>query len=197
MTEDLPGIEQIRQIAKLNLSDDCYKAYLSMIEPGIRSIIQNYMRSWQDIESVVTRMVMVHKKIYKTDLQFVSLPHNAKEKYSEQVDVNEFNKVKFGMSFKEKIRYLQKIGLLQHQSYKLLYMLNKRRNKIHEIGEVFTQRDLNIFAGAYSVVFYILMTITKTGGGSQEMNKKIINDTEDWAQNLIFEIEKAKHPVSE
>jgi hypothetical protein len=191
MTEDLPGIEHLRKMAELNFTDDCYKVYLALIEPGIRSIIQNYMRSWQDIESTVTRMVMIHKQIYKTDLQFISLSPDAKEKYGDQVDVDEFNKVKFGMSFKDKINYLKNVGLLQSQSYKLLDMLNKRRNKIHEIGEVFTQQDLNVFAGAYSVVFYIVLTITKTGFGSQEMNKKIINDTENWSRNLISAIENS------
>jgi hypothetical protein len=191
MDEELPGIEHMREIAKLNLSDDCYKAYEQIIEPGFRAIIKNYLRSWQDIEAEVTRMVMVHKKVYKTDLQFISLSPDAKKKFGDRVDVDEFNKVKFGMSFKDKINYLQKVGLLQSQSHKLLYMLNKRRNKIHELGEVFTQRDLNIFAGAHSVVFYILITITKTGFGSQEMNEKIRNDTENWSRNLISEIEKA------
>jgi len=190
MNEDLPGIEHLRQIAELNLSTDCYKSYLALIEPGIRGIIQNYLRSWQDIESVVTRMVMVHKNIYKTDLQFISLSDDTIEKYGDQVNVDGFNKVKFGMSFKDKINYLQKVGLLQSQSYTLLDLLNKRRNKIHEIGEVFTQRDLNIFAGAHSVVFYILMTITKTGFGSQEKNEQIMNHTENWSRGLISEIEK-------
>jgi hypothetical protein len=189
MIDDLPGIEHLRKMAELNFTDDCYNHYLALIEPGIRSIIENYMRSWQDIESAVTRMVMVHKKIYKTDLQFVSLSPDAKEKFGDQVDVDEFNKVKFGMGFRDKINYLKDVGLLQTQSYNLLDMLNKRRNKIHEIGEVFTQKDLNIFAGAYSVVFYILLTITKSGFGSQEMNEKIINDTENWSRNLISAIE--------
>jgi len=190
MDEDLPGIEHLRQIAELNLSEDCYKSYMTLIEPGIRAIIKNYMRSWQDIESVVTRMVMMHKKIYKTDLQFISLSSDAKEKFGDQVDVDEFNKVKFGMSFKDKINYLQKVELLQSKSYTLLDMLNKRRNKIHELGEVFTQQDLNIFAGAYSVVFHILMTITKTGFGNQEKNNQIMNYTENWSQNLISEMMK-------
>lgn len=190
MDEELPGIEHMRQFLKLNLSDECYEAYEQLIEPGFRAIIQNYMRSWQDIESVVTRMVMVRKKIYKTDLQFISLSDDAKEKFSDQVYVDAFNKVKFGMSFKDKIKYLKTEGLLQTQSYALLDMLNKRRNKIHELGEVFTQRDLNIFAGAHSVVFYILMTITKTGFGSQEKNEQIMSHTENWSRNLIQEIEK-------
>ena len=190
MDEELPGIEHMRQFLKLNLSDECYKAYEQLIEPGFRAIIQNYMRSWQDIESVVTRMVMVRKKIYKTDLQFISLSDNAKEKFGDQVDVDGFNKIKFGMGFKDKIKYLKTEGLLQTQSYTLLDMLNKRRNQIHELGEVFTQRDLNIFAGAHSVVFYILMTITKTGFGSMEMNEQIMSHTENWSRNLIQEIEK-------
>lgn len=190
MDDELPGIEHMRQMLKLNLSNECYKAYEQLIEPGFRAIIKNYLKSWQDIESVVTRMVMVHKKIYKTDLQFISLSDDAKETFSDQVDVDAFNKVKFGMGFKNKINYLQKVGLLQSQSYALLDILNKRRNKIHELGEVFTQRDLNIFAGAHSVVFYILITITKTGFGSQKMNEKIRNDAENWSRNLISEIEK-------
>ncbi len=123
-------------------------------------------------------------------LQFISLSSDAKEKFADQVDVDEFNKVKFGMSFKDKINYLQKVELLQSKSYTLLDMLNKRRNKIHELGEVFTQQDLNIFAGAYSVVFYILMTITKTGFGNQEKNNQIMNYTENWSQNLISEMMK-------
>jgi len=44
-------------MAELNFTADCYKAYLTLTEPGICPIIQNYMRSWQDIESVVTRHV--------------------------------------------------------------------------------------------------------------------------------------------
>lgn len=189
--EDLPGISRLREFVKLNVSDDCYKAYESLIEPGIRTIIENYFRNWQDIESVVTRMVMVHKKIYKTSLQFLSLPNDAKEKFGDQVDVDEFNKVKFGMSFKNKLDYLNKVRILPINSYNLLSMLNKRRNDIHEVGTVFTQQDLDIFAGAHSVVFYLLLTLTDSGF-NEEQKRHTIENAEIWAQNLISVIENNK-----
>lgn len=71
MDDELPGIEHMRQLLKLNLSNECYKAYEQLIEPGFRAIIQNYMRSWQDIESVVTRMVMVRFDMDMTPLMKV------------------------------------------------------------------------------------------------------------------------------
>ncbi|MBI1829666.1 MAG: hypothetical protein HY222_02240 [Thaumarchaeota archaeon] len=191
MDENIPGIEDIRQIAKLNLSDDCYKAYEMFIEPNIRSVIKNYLRNWQDVESVINRMVMIHKKIYKTDLQFISLSPDAIEKYNDQVDVDGFIKVKFGMSFKNKIDYLKNVGILRWHSYHLLDMLNKRRNKIHELGAIFTQQDLNIFSGAYSVVFYILTTLGNKAT-NPEINQQTRENTEKWARNLISIIEKTE-----
>lgn len=188
--EELPGVLALRQFVKINVSDDCYKAYESIIEPGIRTIIENYFRNWQNIESVVTRMVMIHKKIYKTSLQFISLPVDAKEKFGNLVNVDEFNKVKFGMNFKDKINYLKNVGILPSNSYNLLIMLNKRRNDIHEVGTIFTQRDQDIFSGAHSVVFYILLTLTDTE--IEKMRQQTIENVENWARNLITILEATK-----
>lgn len=42
---EIPTIANLRKLAELNFGPECYKKYLALIEPGIKSIIENYVFS--------------------------------------------------------------------------------------------------------------------------------------------------------
>lgn len=46
-------------------------------------------------------------------------------------------------------------GILGDKSYELLDLLRRKRNKIHEMGTVFSEKELQEFSMAYSTAFYI------------------------------------------
>ena len=109
------------------------------------------MRSWQDIESVVTRMVMM--RTAESTKQIYSLSHyrpTLKKNLADQVDVDEFNKVKFGMSFKDKI----KLSAKRSGFYSLSLILLLRHAKTNDVirymnSEKFSlNRDPEYFCGS-------------------------------------------------
>lgn len=150
-------IEDIRKLAELNMTPECYKTYLAIIEPNIKAIIPNYFKDWQNVEGYVTMIVMRHMGIFKTSFSFISIDDDAEEKYGDQLDVTKFRKIK-KWTFKQKIEYLNKEGILKDNSYKLLDKLREKRNRIHEMDAVFSEKELHEFSMAHSVIFYIQLT---------------------------------------
>lgn len=176
-------IEDIRKLAELNMTPECYRTYLAIIEPNIKSIIPNYLRDWQNVEGYVTMIVMRHMGIFKTSFSFISIDDDAEERYGEQLDVTKFRKIK-KWTFKQKIEYLSKEGILKENSYKLLDKLREKRNQIHEMGTVFSEKDLREFSMAHSIIFYIHTTQEPTSMSKEEQNR-IRNLAEKWAEESL------------
>jgi len=159
-------IEDLRMMAKLNFDSECYKKYLALIEPGIKSMFKNYFSGWKNLESTVNQMVMKHKGIFKTDLIVISIDSKADEQY---VDIEDFNKIK-NLSFKQKIDYLHKNDILGNSSFKLLDLLRKKRNQIHEPGINFSEQELAEFSYAYSIVHFILIPMISRNPQKQDLD---------------------------
>lgn len=176
-------IDYLRKLAELNFTHECYQRYLEMIEPGIKSIMPSYLKDWQNVEGFVTMVMMRHMGIFKTEYSVTSIDDGAEEKYSDMCDVVEFKKVK-KWTFKEKIDYLRKEGILRENSYKLLDALRVKRNKIHEMGTVFSELDLQAFSKAYSIVFYIHTTLVPNNLPKEE-NDRIRDMAEKWAEESL------------
>jgi hypothetical protein len=174
-------IEDIRKLAELNMTPECYKTYLTVIEPNIKAIIPNYLKDWQNVEGYVTMIVMRHMGIFKTSFSFISIDNDAEERYGDQIDVTKFRKIK-KWTFKQKIEYLSKEGILKEHSYKLLDKLREKRNNIHEMGAVFSERELQEFSMAHSVIFYIHLTQQPI---SQEKQNEMRNLAEKFAENAL------------
>ncbi len=176
-------IDDIRKLAELNLTPECYKAYLQIIEPNIKSLIPNYLKDWQNVESFVNMTVMRHMGIFKTNLSFLSIDDNVEEKYGDQLDIAEFKKIKL-KSFKWKIDYLHNEGILGDSSHELLDLLRRKRNKIHEMGTVFSEKELQEFALAYSTIFYIY-TYESPENTDAERRTQIRNWVERSSEELL------------
>lgn len=175
-------IDDIRQLAKSNLTPECYETYLTIIHPNIKTIITNYLRNWQNVELYVTLTVMRHMGIFKTSLSFHSIDDDAEEKYGDKLDVAKFRDVKTWW-LKKKIDYLRKEGVLGENSFKLLDALRKKRNKIHEPGMVFSEKDLQEFSIGYTVMFYI--HTTQSDNLPEEEHNRIRNMAEKWAEEAL------------
>ena len=137
-------IEDLTQIAKLNLCESCFQKYKMLIEPTMRDWLSKPLDDWRKVESQVTQMVMKTKEVFKSDTIFISLDEGSNNKYSDEVDVNAFQKIK-KMSFKQKINYLHQKGILQDSSYKFLDEAREVRNRIHDEFAHFSEQDLNLF----------------------------------------------------
>lgn len=176
-------IDDIRKLAELNLTPECYGTYLAIIEPNIRAIIPNYLKDWQNVEGYITMITMRRMGIFKTRTSFISIDDDAEEKYGDMLDITKFREVK-KWNFKQKIEYLRNEDVLRGHSYKLLDMLRGKRNKIHEMGTVFSDKDLREFSMAYSIVFYIYAT-QESDNMSEEERIRIRNLAETWAEEAL------------
>jgi len=180
---EIPTIANLRRLAELNFGPQCYKQYKALIEPGIKSIIENYFSGWKNVESTVTQMVMKDKGVFKTELLVIA-PISKSEQ--ELVDFEAFNKID-KWPFKRKIKYLHKKNILRDSTFKLLDVLNHKRNTIHVPNKNFSEQDLAAFSYASSIVFYILSTmVTKN---PQKLNLDFIKDNaEKSAEYLLSKI---------
>ena len=144
-------LDQLRSMAKLNMSEKCYQTYLSLIEPGVRELIITRFDDWRETESAITQMVMKHRGVFKTDMWIISLGE-WREEYNEDVDRDLFNEIK-KRPFKWKIDYLRKNNLLLESCYNLLDLARERRNNFHEhpLAYRFTEEDLDLFDLCHSV----------------------------------------------
>ena len=97
-------IDGLRKFAELNMDEKCYSIYLHLIEPNIKSMLKHYLRGWQDLETLVTRMTMRSKGAYKTNLDALFSEGDDQEKYANVVEISIYNKVD-EMSFYQKIKH--------------------------------------------------------------------------------------------
>ena len=153
-------LEQLSRDVKLNLCDKCYPQYVAFIEPGIRELIVKRWDDWRSTESSITRMVMIHKGVFKTDLIVISI-EKGDDKAHEYVHKELFFKIK-KWGFKRKINYLKKEHILPEPCFTLFDKARERRNLIHEDPLVyrFTNEDLELFYHTNNVSDNLLLVMT-------------------------------------
>jgi hypothetical protein len=169
-------IEDLRRMAELNLCENCFKNYKMLIEPTIRDWLSNPLSDWSEVELHITQMVMKTKGFFKGKLIFNSLDEDSNEKLSDKIDVKDFKATK-KWSFKWKIDYLHKKGILNISSYKVLDTAREARNKIHDPYAPYSEHDRTLF--------HIANVIT-----NQIWCATIIEMGEDTSNNLKSEAEK-------
>jgi len=183
---EIPTIANLRSLAELNFGPECYKKYLALIEPGIKSIIENYFSGLKSFESNITRTVMRHKGVFKTSTSFISYDSDEIEKYSDLLDVKAFKEIN-KWRLKQKIDYLHKNGLIGKSTYKLFDLLREKRNTIHDLEVKFSEEDLQVFAYASSISFFLHVGLL----GSKDLDKtKLMRDTEYSAERILSMIKK-------
>ncbi len=169
-------IEDLRKMAELNLCENCFQKYKMLIEPTIRDLLSNPLSDWSEVESHITQIVMKTKGIFKGKLIFISLDKGSNEKHSDKVDVKGFEATKT-RSFKWKIDYLQKNGILKVSSYRVLDTAREVRNKIHDPYAPYSEHDRTLFHVA-NVITHQIWCAT------------MIEMGEDTSNNLKSEAEK-------
>ena len=179
------SLKDLRSLAELNLGEDCYKTYLAIIEPNIKSMVLNTLEDWRMTESNVTQMVMKSRGVYKGEYVFIQLGDDASEKFPEEVDADLFNEIKM-WGFKRKISYLKKEGIIPTSVYAFLANTAEIRNRLHNpsIGPMFSEEDLLIFQYANSLTDQVhLVYMGRIGDSSIET--RIRSNVEVAAKHLL------------
>jgi hypothetical protein len=183
-----PKIEQLRELAKLNLCDKCKPVYTSMIEPGIIGIVKSYFDDWKSIELHITKIIMKLENVYKTDLITTSISYKENKKYN-YVDYEKFNKIE-RWNFANKIKYLKERAILQKHSYALLDLVRLRRNKIHKHSESFITSDFVAFSYGAHITHNIWLSVF--GKFDQSFSKRLQEGAEKQAELYCSLIQKIK-----
>ncbi len=147
-----------------------------LIEGTIKNWLSQPISDWRQAESYVTQMVMKTKGVFKGKTIIISLDEGDEEKCADEVDVKAFREIK-KWTFKWKIDFLYKNGILQDSSYKLLDKAREIRNTIHDEFAELSEQDYTLF--------YIANAIT-----SQIWSAMMIDWGEDISTNLRSNAEK-------
>ena len=108
------------------------------------------------------------------------------EKYGHLLDVKTFKEIN-KWRLKQKIDYLFKNGLIGKSTYKLFDLLREKRNTIHDLEVKFSEEDLQVFAYASSISFFLHVGLL----GSKDLGKaKLMRDTEYSAERILSMIKK-------
>lgn len=91
---------------------------------------------------------MKNEGVFKGKSVIISLGVDEKEN-DEVVDVRAFRKIK-NWRFIDKIKYLQKNGILQDSSYQLLDKARETRNRLHDLFG-FSEQDYALFRISYVI----------------------------------------------
>jgi hypothetical protein len=179
-------IERLRDNAKLNLCDDCYKHYLALIEPSVKKITYDILDDWRSTESYITRIVMKDCGVFKSDIEVQSID-NWDEQFANEVDINMFNIIKLS-SFSSKINYLKKRKLIPESCYGILEKVNDIRNRVHEdpIVYEFGRKDHELFHTANAILANLHMAFF--GNWPQDIKNNIINNCEKAAAKQLENI---------
>lgn len=143
-------IEYLRQLAELNLCQNCFGKYKAIIEPKIKRYLSRPLSDFRQSEFQITQIIMKTKGVFKhKDIRVLYFDKGEEEEVSDYVDVKAFRKIE-KMRFKDKIDYLYRNGILQDSSYSILDKAREARNKIHiepELAE-FSEEDYALFSKA-------------------------------------------------
>ena len=143
------SLDYIREIAKINLCEQCFQKYKQIIEPSLEEWRSNPLHSWNHIEMLIKITVMKLEGVYKTESIFWDLDED--EEKSGEVDVRAFRKIE-KWSMKRKLECLKRHGVLEDNAYKLLNIARKRRNKIHGVFSGISEDDYKLFNATIPVV---------------------------------------------
>ena len=175
------SLRRLRETAKLNLCEDCYKKYMMVMEPTIKRWLTEPLRDWGDIEHNVTQMVM---NIILIDIdEDEELP----EHLSGKVDVEGFRKFKRKFPFrtsKWKIDYLHRQGILKEHSYSLLNKVRQIRNTLHGYEYKFTEQELNLISQTRAIVsglHWAVMWLSK-----KDIVESVKDSAEKTAEKLLI-----------
>ncbi|HEY8110415.1 MAG TPA: hypothetical protein VIG05_06080 [Candidatus Nitrosotenuis sp.] len=182
-------IEQLRKFAELNMDERCFSIYLHLIEPNIKAMLRDYLRGWQDLETLVTRMTMRSKGAYKTNLEVIFSKGDDMEKFSNEVDLLIYRKVN-KLHVDKKIEYLHNIGIFGDSTYALLDFLRLRRNKLHEPEPAFSDVERQAFSSAHSIISWINF-VNSTNYPDLEGKKRTLHNCENQAVHLLKWLKEA------
>jgi hypothetical protein len=144
------NLDQLSQLAELNLCEKCFRVYKALIEPSIKPMRFKPLDEWRWVESEVTQMVMKENGVVKGDVGIISIDEFVDKRTDEEMakqfnfDPQAFRRIK-RWGFKKKIDYLRSKGVLQNHSYTFLRRVSLIRNRIHELFTEFSESDLELF----------------------------------------------------
>jgi len=161
------SIEELREFAKLNMDEKCFKTYCQLIEPNIKQIIRNYFGGWNSIESDITQIIMRVNGVYKTSTSVIFDVGDDRNKFLDSVDLEKYKKFE-KLTFKRKIDFLLKKKTIGKNTHKLLDFLRKKRNKIHNFDGYLSDEDRRWFAVGLSVIVDVYYAVASSNLKSNE-----------------------------
>ena len=131
-----------------------------MIEPSIKLYLSQPLSDFRQAESQITQIVMKTKGVFKGETWVLSFIEGEEEEAADFIDVEAYKKNE-KMSFKAKIDYLHKNGILQDSSYSILDKARDSRNKIHTepILAELSEEDYALFSMASWITSQIYTVI--------------------------------------
>lgn len=172
-------VADLREMARINLPEDCYKEYLAVIEPGVEGMLKEYLKGWQGIETNLTNAVMRHAGVYKTDLTIFDLDKGEYEKYADRIDIEKYDEYS-RYSLKAIIDILLEQTVIDPETHKLFHHLRKIRNqRFHSSYGELTEQDRIDFEYGSSIAHYIYLTTSKESlrDSTREYFKKAIQNS--------------------
>lgn len=177
---------ELRKMAELNLTPECYKKYLALIEPGVQQMLHEYFRGWQNVETYLKMAVMKHYGVYKTNVSVFNLEKEEYEKNSEYIEVKKYAEVD-RWNVATLIDYLFKNKVIEPNTYKLFHYPRKRRNIIHKSDGKWSEQDLIDFEWAGSMAHFVYLgqledSLRLT---TRDDFRKRVENTAIWLMNMI------------
>jgi hypothetical protein len=180
----LTTIENLRKNAELNLCPDYFKKYRAIIEPSIINYLAQPLDDFRQAESQITQIVMKTKGVFRGDIWVLSMDEGDEKKVEDDIDVNAFKEI-VKWTFKRKIDYLHKNGILQDSSYNILDKAREARNKIHTdpIVARLSIEDYTLFSMANGIASQIYTAFRFDRGEEETAN--LLSKTEKVAEQWI------------
>jgi hypothetical protein len=182
-------LDQLRKLAELNMDEKHYGIYLSLIEPNIKSMLRDYLKGWQDLETLVTRIVLRAKRAYKSNTELIISDEDDHRKYGKYIDISIYQQVK-KMKFGEKIAFLHEKMIIGDSLYQLLDFLRERRNKIHSLQRVFSEPEREAFSLANSIIGWMYAIISNSSLSNTQEKDKILQMCEIQYSELLSKLKE-------
>lgn len=166
-----------------------------MIEPSIIHYLAQPLDDFRQAESQITQIVMKTRGVFRGDIWVVSMDEGDEEKVEEDIDVKAFKAIE-NWSFKRKIDYLHKNGILQDSSYNILDKAREARNKIHSdpIVTGLSIEDYALFSIANGIASQIYTAFRFDRGEEETTN--LVSKTEKVAEQWLTVFQSKYRPES-
>ena len=139
-----PNLEQLRRLAKEYFCPHCYEKYEKELEPKIQILLASPLADWRKIEMEVTHLVMKTNGIFQSKKTIDNFLDGNDEVDFRIINLKTYRETK-KWSFKRKIDYLYKEGILQVYSYMVLDEAREIRNRMHDFNSYFSERHYLYF----------------------------------------------------